>query len=85
MLPLALVASAHGAVRVLEQAVRAAVSRARAALTRTQVFLEYTQVAFIFAWGGPHAKTWTALALPLPTYLPTYPTYGKLKKKSRDG
>ena len=30
-------------------------------------------------------KTWPAPAVPLPTYLPTYPTYGKLKKKSLDG
>ena len=33
-------------------------------------------------------KFWKSLAGPcpyLPTYLPTYPTYGKLKKKSPDG
>ena len=39
--------------------------------------------------GGPHDeilhKPWPAPAVPLPTYLPTYPTYGKLKKKSLAG
>ena len=46
-------------------------------------------VYFIFAWAALMMKFCKNLAgpcpLPLPTYLPTYPTYGKLKKKSLDG
>ena len=42
------------------------------------------QVYVIFAWADPMLKFWKNLTGPCsaPTYLPTYPPYGKLKKKS---
>ena len=45
-----------------------------------------SQVAFIFALAALMLKFCKNPGRPLRCpYLPTYPTYGKLKKKSRDG